>query len=501
MLGALLYVFVPSFFVKHEKPKDEKVAASSSSIEAAPSLASPIQVRRQAWLTAIQTVWVPNHNFVLEATALALKMLKLSIRNVIGVYGYTLLTGTTEPQEAARIKAWSIAIDAQLSGGDVEVSKSRLMLTLMASGTLPDTPARLMLKALHIRVILWELGHGNFTGSTFFNNLAVKLARWKWMEARHYQQLLTHSHAGSPSADFEPLPDHLAALLNQDADEVLSDRIVQRAYNLTYNLPATENIAEKLDGMDNIVDDHSIRSPLDAVAAWFSSLTLHQALEESLDPNLDTPAAKTARTRDISIAIDTAPLASETRIRALIARAVLSDQNRGANISAAMQEYTVLAPPSPVIDGSATATQNVPTLIVTPPTTSSVTPDFMLAISCAKAIAHLNRSAHIVQASAYPIIKALEPSVTGLSLLSFTACYKLLDAILNRVEASRECGGALENLAGTLRIWVGSEQGQGLQKEIKELVVERCISVTKKAMGMDEIDAGYESMEDDGLGC
>ncbi|KAK1477718.1 helix-loop-helix DNA-binding domain-containing protein [Colletotrichum cuscutae] len=39
-----------------------------------------------------------------------------------------MLTGLTEEQEAARVKAWSIALDAQLAGGDVEINKSRLTL-------------------------------------------------------------------------------------------------------------------------------------------------------------------------------------------------------------------------------------------------------------------------------------------------------------------------------------------------------------------------------------
>jgi hypothetical protein len=65
-------------------------------------------------------------------------MMKLSLRNAIGSHGYALLTGITEQEELARVKAWVIALDAQLAGGDVEVSKSRLTLTLLASGTLPD---------------------------------------------------------------------------------------------------------------------------------------------------------------------------------------------------------------------------------------------------------------------------------------------------------------------------------------------------------------------------
>lgn len=146
VLGTVVWIFLPSLFSSKQKPKAGKM--NSDQLATAPSLASSIAVRRQAWLTAIQTVWVPRHNFFMEVAAILLKMIKLSMRNVIGWYGFSLLTGITEQQEAARIKAWGIALDSQLAGGDIEVNKTRLCLTLLASETLPDTPTRLMLKVM-----------------------------------------------------------------------------------------------------------------------------------------------------------------------------------------------------------------------------------------------------------------------------------------------------------------------------------------------------------------
>ena len=67
VVGAVLYVFLPSLFASKPKAKGK---TQSASLAAAPSLASSIQVRRQAWLTAVQSVWVPRHNFFLEAAAL-----------------------------------------------------------------------------------------------------------------------------------------------------------------------------------------------------------------------------------------------------------------------------------------------------------------------------------------------------------------------------------------------------------------------------------------------
>ncbi|CAJ2661547.1 unnamed protein product [Trifolium pratense] len=263
--------------------------------EQTPSLASPIQVRRQAWLTAIQTVWVPRHNFLLEAAALCLKIAKLSTRNLFGLQAYTYLTGISEQQEAARIKAWNIALDAQLAGGDIEVNKSRLTLTLLASATLPDTPARLMLNALHIRVLLWEIGNVSFFGYYPFQRLASNLVKWRWKKAVLQQQLDTHA-----KTDIDNLSDNLITLLQQDCDDVLNDSVAQRAYNLAWNLPTTRNSFLGNYFMDEVVDDFAIRSPLDAVAAWFSCLILQRAISRSLQIK-EGDSAKKKTLRIVSI--------------------------------------------------------------------------------------------------------------------------------------------------------------------------------------------------------
>ncbi|KAL3427954.1 helix-loop-helix DNA-binding domain-containing protein [Phlyctema vagabunda] len=489
--GALLYVFLPSLFSK--KPKTAGGKAQMSSLAAAPSLASSISVRRQAWLTAVQNVWVPRHNFFLEAAALLLKMAKLSVRNMIGASGYALLTGITEEQEVARIKAWTIALDAQLAGGDVEVSKSRLTLTLLASGTLPDTPARLMLKALHIRVLLWEVGNAGFNGFYMFQEIAAKLARWKWDEAKQLHKLLAHVKR----AEEDELPDHLAALLEQDCDDVLSNNIGQRAYNLAWNLPTTHNSKDCNDGMDGVVDDFAIKSPLDAISAWYSSIALQRVLFKSLDAEA-SPEIETAISEGISLAVKTAPVGSGAQIRALVAKAVLIKSKRGANIAAAMQALGPLDSPRPRTEDS------LPTLINMRTSTRAL-PDINMSLRCAMAIAHLERYPSPANpTAAHRIISSITP--VNLTLLGFTAAFRLMENLNDHELASASCSRSLERLAGNLRIWIGGEEGvnSGLANETKRSAVERCLAVTKKIVGMEaEVDAGYESMsgDDSGDGC
>ncbi|CZT50333.1 related to myc-type bHLH transcription factor [Rhynchosporium secalis] len=488
VIGAVLYVFLPSLFTAKPKAKGKTQGASLS---AAPSLASSIQVRRQAWLTAIQSVWVPRHNFFLEAAALLLKMVKLSMRNVIGVQGYTYLTGITPQQEAARVKAWTIALDAQLAGGDVEVSKSRLTLTLLASGTLPDTPARLMLKALHIRVLLWEVGNAGFNGFYMFHEAAAKMARWKWNEAKQLQRLVSRTKENQE----DELPEYLATLLEQECDDVLVDSIGQRAYNLAWNLPTTDNAEGSSNGMDGVVDDFAIRSPLDAVAAWYSSLVLQRALAKSLQTAEDDLVAQQLIIKDVALATKTAPIGSSSQIRALIARAVLVKDKRGTSIAESIQALGPLEK-----SGVNTATSS----LIHTSTSVIGLPDIKMSLRCAMAIAHLERFPPPANpVTAHRIISSVFPNVNNLTLLGFTAAFKLMERIDSHKLVADSCSSTLERLAGGLRIWIGGKHDDSgaLGRNIKMGMVERCLGISKRCVGL--VDEGFESMSEEGdaAGC
>ncbi|RGP71168.1 myc-type bhlh transcription factor [Fusarium sporotrichioides] len=484
LLGTFLWVFIPSLFSqaqqKHKKPQ-------AGVLQAAPSLASPIHVRRQAWLTAIQTVWVPRHNFFLEAAALVMKTLKLSLRNVIGIHGYQALTGLTQEQETARVQAWSIAIDSQLAGGDVEINKSRLVLTFLASGTLPDTPARLMLKALHIRVLLWDLSQNRLhLGAS--NIIASKLARAKWNEARQLNRLLTQLHRESAEQHDDDLPEHLALLVEQDCDEVLNDDVIQRAHNLAFNAETDYNVTAPMDGMDAIVDDTAVGSPLDAVAAWWSTQILHRTLVATMEKDEETLSTKV---EDIELSIKIAPLGSTAQARAIVARAVLIDKARGANIAAALQSMgnekvdALLSNSICVVDSSFQAS----------------TSDFRLALRCAMAIAHLRR-VECTPGSTHQGLRMIDSIMTRgnasqMSLLGCTAAFQLMEELYEQKAAAETFNASLERLSGGLRLWMGGAPGEkcGVAPDVREKVVNRCLTITKSMVGMDS-DTGYGSLDE-----
>ncbi|KAI1325042.1 hypothetical protein F5Y16DRAFT_411640 [Xylariaceae sp. FL0255] len=504
LLCSIWWALLPSL-MDSQPPNPKTATKLLAPLKAAPSLASPIHVRQQAWLTAIQTVWVPRHNFFLEAAALGLKTLKLSIRNLIGVHGYQMLTGLTEEQELARVKAWAIALDAQLAGGDVDISKSRLTLTLLASGTLPTTPLRLMLKSLHIRVLLWE-GNSSRAHTGPINAIAAKIARSSWNEARQLHRLLNQLRHNGQTLPEDDLPDHLAALLEQDCDDVLNSSIIQRAHNLAWNRLTEYNAFGNTDGMATVVEDQAVRSPMDAIAAWWSTMTLQNALTTSLLDAEDQEGDLRHHVEPgVSLAIRTAPVGSVTQQRALVARALLFDEKRSMNIMAALQAIGPVTPALSAHGSSPSANQLQPASPITDlPSSLMTTTELRTSLLCAMAIAHLHKFAPPEEpVNIYSVIKQIQP-VCDMGLLGYTATYMLINRIAGHEFAADACATTLERLSGTLRIWTGKECT--LEPQVREQIIKRCVALTSNIVGMNfendavevdyDTDTGYGSMSD-----
>ncbi|KJZ76929.1 hypothetical protein HIM_03806 [Hirsutella minnesotensis 3608] len=482
-LGAILWVFVPSLFAS---PSD-KLKKQGAALERAPSLASSIHIRRQAWLTAIQTVWVPRHNFFLEASALILKAIKLSLRNAIGTHGYQVLTGLTEEQETARVKAWSIALDSQLAGGDVDICKSRLVLTLLAAETLPDTPARMMLKALHMRVLLWDLSNSNWQLG-LVNAIAVRVARKRWNEARQLNRSLIRQRLESTTQQEQELPEHLVALVEHECDDVLSDAVIQRAHNLAFNRETAHNVDRPMDGMDAVVDDTAVGSPMDAVAAWWSTQVLHGVLTASLDEESDE---HDLQARKIETAIQFAPQGSVARMRAILARAVLVDDSRTENLDAARQALA-----SGKMEGAIGASA----LMFGMPCFSPDR-DLTFTLDCATAISRLCQNMINTSEGARRLgfVEAIANSehMPSMSLLGFTALMELMQRLLEQEDLRLDFEVTLGKLSSNLRLWMGRPcaKKSGVNSDLRNKVVETCLAATKSLTGPDN-DTGYGSLSD-----
>lgn len=324
VVGSAFVVFLYLFNAQPSRQSDSVKTAAVS--EAA--LSSPWNFRRQAWLTSIQQVGVPRHRFFSEWYTVTSRCFEYLFRCLFGWKFYSWATGVTEEDEKGRVKTWDIAIDAQLAGGDLEISKSRLVLTIFAAGTLPRSPLRMMLKALHCRILLWRVGDSDSWTFRLSNDVARALAKYQWELAREMNKQLPKDHE-------EALPSHLAALLELDPEEVMIDSIVQRAANLTWNRPTQEGTDDDAALLDVVEEDPAIQSSLDALASWWSSYLLQRALLKYFEASSGSAAAK--KNRDIfkakiDCALDVAPQPSAAHTRALVMKAIFFEQDRIQNI-------------------------------------------------------------------------------------------------------------------------------------------------------------------------
>lgn len=480
LFSAVVYVLVPGFFdSKSASEKSKDNTPESANLSPVPSLASSIEIRRTAWLTAVQSVWIPHNSLLMELAALGYKAFKLSLRKLIGWHGYAMLTGMTEEHELARVKAWTIAIDAQLAGGDANITRSRLLLTLLASLTLSATPSRLMLNALHIKVLFWDLG-------SHFESFANHLANYYWNEARQTQQ----------SADAtEKLPEHLAQLLELDPSDVMDNKIIQKAYNLAYDRSTGHNCEAHDEGMDTVVEDESIRSPLDGLAAWYSSLIVQSVLATSLR------ASKYQKHigAELQVALKVAPPNSKAQLRTLVAKAILDSDEEGKDLRLALMSFEE--------DLKAHEDTSVPRISATGPSVAAITTtDIRIAIRCAMALNLLSKGSREGATrlfSDFDWRRQTSSSSSDIGLLGFVAIWKTLNAFVSSDEGwVKEAGESVDHVAAVLRIWIGdrkmrrSPRRVWIGKNDCNRIIDFCNGLQKRLAGLCEeggSDDGYVS--------
>lgn len=501
LLGAILLFSILALalfiYLFNAKPTPSRKPAATP-LAAAPSPASPIEVRQKAWLTSIQTVWVPRHKMLPELIALHLEASKYMLRQMIGWSGYSWLTGKTEDDEIARVKAWDIAIDAQLTGGDSEVSKSRLVLTILASGTLPSTPARLMLKALHIRILLWEASKSGWGVWYLLHKAASWLARHQWGLAQKISEMQQPRLSKSSISPSEYLPKHLSKLLRLDSDELFTDRIVQRAYNLTWDRPTREDADDKDLGVDIVVEDCAIRSPLDALAAWASSFTLQQTILAWFGEE-DCLLSDSHKSR-IQLALDIAPPASCAYVRALAAKTVFIDANRESNITKLLHE---IIPPKHAYMSDGTKTEHK-SIFIDSSIPELIRNDVDAIRQCAIAIDSLTSQSRMPRDiyNAVDTLATIYVNADNLSFLGLAASHQLL-RVLAEQAVDKEIAARLNYIRALLKIWINDPVTRKIPLDTRErnmitAALDRLVinESSKRRLSAASNDTGYESWSD-----
>lgn len=405
-------------------PKEEK--AETATPQRPPSLASPIEVRRAAWLTSTQVLRIPHHSFFPEWLALTSEWFKYTVRLVLGWPMYSWLTGRSGDDELARVKAWDIAIDAQLAGGDVEISRSRLILTIFASGLLPRSPSRLMLKALHCHLVLQGVGQKGSAINKFFNRIGAYFADYEWKMAQEV-------HATLPIGHPDRLPGYSSALLARDCKDVMLDSVLQRAYNLLYNRPTSESTVPEDALMDVVVEDHAVRSPLDALSAWFSSHQLRKALIASQSHTQEHVNHEFDYLLHSAIAI--APECSAAHTRAVAIKAVFFDGIRAANIQSVLSALPSSRPSVPESELDLAPT-SLPVFIDSS-TPVSACADISIGLQCAMTMAMLESSTQEEEArvqQAVSLFANMPMNPIEMTLLSFIPVYYVLQRLARGID-------------------------------------------------------------------
>jgi hypothetical protein len=473
ILGLMLFLYL-----FNSKPKLGKPLMTTACDNTSIHSASPIEVRRNAWLTAIQTVWVPRHSMLPEMLALTTETLAYTTRQLLGWRSYSWVSGRNEEEETARVRAWEIALDAQLTGGDAELNKIRLVLTLWASGTMPKTPARLMLKALHIRVMFWQASDWSWICRTL-NSAARHLAYYQWNLAQKMHAMTEHTAA----PDGNELPEHLLTLLQRPIENVMSDVNIQRAHNLAWNRPVLADAEEDIE-VDEMVDDTAMRGPLDILAVWSSTRILQQALYERIQSGRNSEACLA----QINLAHRAAPPGSITSIQALAAMAVLSDNDRESKVN----ELTHLLPSS--------TTELLPTSFASINTCSPVHSNTLVAISCVEALVRVSS-----ERNADSLYNALELlgetfyNFKSMDLLAFAAALQLVSVLLRDPDlANQHLLTLKEILSNTIIQKDEPAKHSKLYKTALQKVLE--VGIIKRRSSVNSVrsaDTGYGSMSDE----
>jgi hypothetical protein len=212
---------------------------------------------------------------------------------------------------------------------------------------------------------------------------------------------------------------------------------------------------------------------MDAVAAWYTNTTIDDTLADALSDN--------ASSFDIEYylgqALSVAPTASSTHVRALAAKAVLSNSNREANIVVALDALPVMSP-----TGGMNLVNHAP-----------ASPDVFTALTLAKLISLSSPSSpRSARERAFTSLNALKLAPSHFTLLTAVAAYRLLKSLT----LSHAVSG-VEELAGSLRVWAGTASGRssGLGPEGRTKLVQLCLHVAKQLGGWEEDDSGYGSVD------
>jgi hypothetical protein len=277
----------------------------------------------------------------------------------------------------------------------------------------------------------------------------------------------------------------------------MDNKIIQKAYNLAYDRSTGHNCEAHDEGMDTVVEDESIRSPLDALAAWYSSLIVQSVLATSLK------AVKRPKyiSEKLQVALRVAPPNSNARLRTLVAKTILDSDGEGKDLRMALMSFEDLRAPNSTSAG-------VPRISGTSVAATTKT-DICIAVRCAVALNLLSNGSckgATCLFSDFDWRRQTNSSSSDIGLLGFVAIWKTLNAFVSSDDNwAKEAGESVDRVAAVLRIWIGSRKMRSprrmwIGKSDCNRVIDFCNGLQRKLAGLCEEggnDDGYVSGGED----
>ncbi|PHH54489.1 Sterol regulatory element-binding protein 1 [Ceratocystis fimbriata CBS 114723] len=454
--GIFIYVLAPILSARLARgPK--KLAESRRRMN--PLVASSERAREQSWEYITSKVWFPTcGNPVLGMLVLLIKAIEVGIYFFLGPHNYQRLFGRSDDAEAERIRAWSEVIDFQLSGHDEAVSSQRLLFTLLSSTTLPKSPIRLMRKAVHMTIAAQSIGGA--IEIPFITSFVSRLSRSCWNDARYLHHALERLQSiySDNTIDFDnELPQHLALLLEQEYDDVLTHDVIGKAINHIWSAagPLSCNMSSCL--------------ALDLVASWWSEMLVNQALLQSLN----TKGARSSTTQaevnaGLDLALSASPAGSVIEARAVVAQALLAERNRSEHISYAIK----------LLDRSSFD--------------ASAANDLNISLRCTIVLESLSRANAIDKPISLPIYTSPNRISWLSSLLSCVATCKLIEALSQSSGTATSHRDMVESMSKDLRQWIGGGQGKtsGMNAQLRLDLISWSLGISKSMAYLRE-DSAY----------
>ncbi len=197
--------------------------------------------------------------------------------------------------------------------GDVEINKSRLTPTLLAlwdsSGYAVPADAESLPHPRHLVAAQVRIAGGKD------DRCRARTVALECREAARAHE--GRSRGPAEKASTTSFPNISLCCWSKTATRCSAMRSFRRAHNLAWNRVTAFDVTDEIDGMNAVVEDPAVRSPMDAVACLVFQRSPPPVLAGALSQEGNTGVISREMESELDLAIDLAPIGSNANARAL----------------------------------------------------------------------------------------------------------------------------------------------------------------------------------------